>query len=90
MAKWRHRPQTSDLLDTDDLRPLIIKPLEHLDRLHNPKDIEPDTRAMLAGVCHGGMQDNHVQALAPRGLGGRKRSGAYYRSRAGRDVSKKR
>ena len=91
MPKRSHRTQTTELVPDDDIRPLVIKPLEGLDdRRRNPRDIDPDLAAMRAGITHGGTQDNRAAALHPRGAGGRKRSGAFGRSRAGRDISKKR
>jgi hypothetical protein len=91
MAKRSHRTQTTELVPDDDLRPLVVKPLEGLDdRRRNPRDIDPDLAAMRNGITHGGTIDNRAAALAPRGAGGRKRSGAYGRSRPGRDISKRR
>jgi hypothetical protein len=90
MQKRAHRPQKAEQITDDEARPLVVKPLEHLDRVHNPKDIEVDTAAIQAGVEHGGVTENRHEALATRGAGGRKRSGARLRYRAGRDISKRR
>jgi hypothetical protein len=67
-----HRPQASDVTDGDDVRPLVVRPLVHTDRLHNPRDVTVDDAAIAAGVAHGGMVDTPAQALARRGAGGRK------------------
>lgn len=91
MTKRAHRPQKAEETREDDIRPLVVKPLEHLDdRRHNPKDIEVDEAAIAAGVEHGGTIESRAEALATRGSGGRKRSGAFGRYRSGRDISKKR
>jgi len=91
MTKRAHRPQKAEEVQDDDLRPMVVRPLEHLDdRRRNPKDIEVDAVAMAAGVAHGGTIENRAEALATRGSGGRKRSGAFGRYRSGRDISKKR
>ena len=58
--------------------------------IHNPKDIDVDSAAIANAVEHGGMTQNRAESLAARGSGGRKRSGAFGRSRAGADISKKR
>jgi hypothetical protein len=90
-TKRAHRPQKDDLIPLDDLKPLEVRPLEHLDeRMHNPKDLEVDAAAMRQKPEHGGMTESHAEVRAARGTGGRKRSGAFGRSRAGRDISKKR
>ncbi len=89
MAKRGHRQQNTELVD-DDQRPLVVKPLVQLDRMHNPDDIQPDTAAIDAGITHGGTLETRAEALNVRGDGGRKRSGPRGRSRSGRDVSKKR
>jgi len=90
--KRNHRPQKQDLIEDTGERPLVVKPLEQLDRMHNPKDIEPDEQAMLAGVAHGGMMESRFESLQTRGSGGRKRSQSapVGHHRSGRDVSKKR
>ena len=90
MQNRTHRPQKAEQISDDDRRPLVVKPLENLDRVHNPKDIDVDTAAIEAGVEHGGMIENRHEALATRGAGGRKRSGARLRYRAGHDISKRR
>jgi len=91
MAQRTHRTQKIDEIPLDDLKPLIIRPLENLeDRVHNPKDIEVDTAAIRNGMEHGGMTENHVEAQSARGAGGRKRSRGIGRSRAGRDLTKPR
>jgi hypothetical protein len=90
MPNRNHRPQRAEATSIEDTRPLVVNPLPELDRLHNPHDIEPDLAAMSHGVEHGGMQESRASALATRGSGGRKRSGAFGRSRTGRDISKKR
>ena len=69
---------------------MVVRPLEHLDRMHNPDDIDPDTAAMRNGMAHGGMIESRAGSLATRGGGGRKRSGPFGRYRTGRDLSKKR
>ncbi|HEY4242091.1 MAG TPA: hypothetical protein VGM88_19870 [Kofleriaceae bacterium] len=69
-----HRPQKQDLIDGEDERPVDVQPLEHLDRVHNPKDLEPDARAMQAGTEHGGTQESRLESLKTRGSGERKRS----------------
>jgi len=70
---------------------MVVKPLENVDdRRNNPKDIDVDTAAIAAGTEHGGTIENRAESLAMRGSGGRKRSGARLRYRAGRDISKKR
>jgi len=89
MTTRAHRPQKAETLH-DDEKPLVVRPLEQLDRLHNPKDLEIDEAAIRNGVEHGGTIESRAEALATRGSGGRKRSGAFGRSRAGRDISKKR
>jgi hypothetical protein len=91
MSTRPHRPQKSDGTANEDTQPLDVKPLTNVDdRLHNPKDLDIDTAAIANGVEHGGMTQNRAESLAARGSGGRKRSGAFGRSRAGRDISKKR
>jgi hypothetical protein len=91
MTKRVHRPQKAEEILDDDRRPMVVKPLENLDdRRHNPKDIEVDSAAIAAGIEHGGTIENRAEALATRGSGGRKRSGAFGRYRSGRDISKKR
>lgn len=91
MSNRSHRPQKADLASPDDTKPLVVRPLENLDdRKNNPKDIEVDEAAIRNGVEHGGNIESHAEALAVRGAGGRKRSGAVGRSRPGRDISKKR
>lgn len=91
MSNRSHRPQKAELAEPDDLKPLVVKPLENLDdRRNNPKDIEVDEAAIRNGVEHGGTIESHAESLAARGTGGRKRSGAFGRYRAGRDISKKR
>jgi hypothetical protein len=91
MSKRAHRPQKADPISPEDTRPLVVRPLENIeDRVHNPKDIEVDTAAMRNGVEHGGMIETHAETRAPRGTGGRKRSGAVGRHRVGRDISKRR
>jgi hypothetical protein len=89
MAKRNHRLQRTDQV-VDDEKLVVVNPLPVLDRLHNPRDIEPDTAAMRNGMEHGGMLETRAGALATRGSGGRKRSGAFGRYRTGRDISKKR
>jgi hypothetical protein len=89
MAKRNHRPQKADQVVDDD-KPVVVNPLPELDRVHNPRDIEPDAAAMRNGMEHGGMLETRADALATRGSGGRKRSGAFGRYRTGRDISKKR
>ena len=91
MSKRSHRPQKSDEVSLEDTRPVVVRPLVRLDdRVHNPKDIEVDQAAVRAGVSHGGMVEGHAEARTARGSGGRKRSGAFGRSRSGRDLSKRR
>jgi hypothetical protein len=91
MPNRNHRPQKAEQIALEDTRPLVVNPLEGLDdRLRNPKDIEPDTAAMRNGIEHGGVQENRADTLVLRGNGGRKRSGAFGRHRAGRDLSKRR
>jgi hypothetical protein len=91
MTTRGHRPQKAEEIANEDTRPLDVKPLENIeDRIHNPKDIEVDTAAIANGIDHGGMTQNRAESLAARGSGGRKRAGAFGRSRAGRDISKKR
>jgi hypothetical protein len=89
MANRNHRPQKTDRTAIDD-KTIVVRPLTHLDRLHNPRDLDPDLAAMRAGMEHGGTIETRAGALATRGSGGRKRSGPYGRHRAGRDLSKKR
>ncbi len=89
MAKRNHRAQKADRIVVDE-KLVIVKPLEQLDRMHNPDDIEPDTAAIRNGTLHGGMIESRASALAMRGSGGRKRSGAFGRYRPGRDISKRR
>jgi hypothetical protein len=82
MAKRSHRTQTTDLVQDEDRRPLVVRPLEGLDdRRRNPKDLEPDRAAMRAGITHGGTQAKRAAALAARGTGARKHSGTRGRSR---------
>jgi hypothetical protein len=91
MSIRTHRPQKTDQRVPDDTRPLIVRPLANPDdRLHNPKDIEVDTAAIRNGTEHGGTTESHAETRAPRGSGGRKRSGPSGRHRAGRDISKRR
>jgi hypothetical protein len=91
MTKRAHRPQKAEETLGDDARPMVVRPLENLDdRRHNPKDIEVDAAAIAAGIEHGGTIESRAEALALRGSGGRKRSGAFGRYRSGRDISKKR
>ncbi|HEY3803507.1 MAG TPA: hypothetical protein VGL61_12900 [Kofleriaceae bacterium] len=90
MSKRNHRPQKAERITVDDTKPVVVRPLEHLDRVHNPRDIDPDTAAMRSGMEHGGTIESRAAALATRGDGGRKRSGARVRYRPGRDLSKKR
>jgi hypothetical protein len=91
MANRTHRPQKSDEVSLDDLKPVVVRPLENLDdRVHNPKDIEVDRAAIRNGMEHGGTQESQAASRTPRGSGGRKRAGAFGRSRAGRDISKHR
>jgi hypothetical protein len=89
MSKRNHRAQKTDQVTIDDTV-VVVNPLPELDRMHNPRDIEPDNAAMRNGMAHGGTQDSRADTLATRGTGGRKRSGAFGRYRAGRDISKKR
>jgi hypothetical protein len=89
MAKRGHRPQNTEQVD-EDQRPLVVRPLVQLDRMHNPDDIQPDVAAIAAGITHGGTIETRAEALTLRGDGGRKRSGPRGRSRSGRDISKKR
>jgi hypothetical protein len=90
MPNRNHRPQKAEQVALEDTRPLVVNPLEQLDRVHNPDDIEPDTAAIRNGIEHGGTLETRAAALATRGTGGRKRSGAVGRHRTGRDISKKR
>jgi len=91
MSNRHHRPQKPDLIDIEDTKPLVVKPLAQIDdRRHNPKDIEVDAAAMRNGVEHGGTLESHTEARTTRGTGGRKRSGAFGRHRVGRDISKRR
>lgn len=70
---------------------MVVSPLVNIDdRRHNPKDIDVDSAAIAAGIEHGGTIESRAEALAMRGSGGRKRSGAFGRYRNGRDISKKR
>ena len=70
---------------------MVVRPLENIDdRRNNPKDIDVDEAAIAAGTAHGGTIESRAEALAMRGSGGRKRSGAKLRYRAGRDISKNR
>lgn len=70
---------------------MVVRPLENIDdRRNNPKDIDVDEAAIAAGTAHGGTIESRAEALAMRGSGGRKRSGAKLRYRAGRDISQKR
>jgi hypothetical protein len=89
MTTRAHRPQKAAAL-LDDAKPLVVRPLEQLDRLHNPKDLDIDEAAIRNGVEHGGTIETRAEALATRGSGGRKRSGAVGRYRSARDSSKKR
>jgi hypothetical protein len=90
MPKRNHRPQKAERITLDDTKLVVVRPLVQLDRVHNPDDIVPDTAAIRNGIAHGGMIETRAGALATRGSGGRKRSGAFGRHRAGRDISKKR
>jgi hypothetical protein len=87
--KRGHREQASELT-SDDVRPLVIRPLVQTDRLHNPDDISVDEAAIAAGVQHGGTLETRREALQVRGSGGQKRSGPHSKHRSGRDISKKR
>jgi hypothetical protein len=90
MSTHSHRTQKPDLIDTSDTRPVHVTRIRADDRLRNRRDVEPDERAMDAGLAHGGTQESRSETLRTRGDGGRKRSGAFGRSRAGRDISKRR
>jgi hypothetical protein len=91
MAIRTQRRQKTDQVIPDDTRPLVVRPLVNLDdRVHNPKDIEVDSAAVRNGVEHGGTTESHAETRGARGSGGRKRSGAVGRYRAGRDLSKRR
>jgi hypothetical protein len=91
MTKRTQRRQKADQVIPDDTKPLVVRPLENVgDRMHNPKDIDVDGAAMRNGVEHGGTIESHAEMRAARGSGGRKRSGAFGRYRAGRDLSKRR
>jgi hypothetical protein len=91
MPTRNHRPQKTDEIALADVQPLVVRPLERVtDRVHNPKDIEIDTAAVRNGIEHGGTTESHTAARTVRGSGGRKRSGAIGRHRAGRDLSKAR
>ena len=91
MTNRAHRPQKGNLSELEDTRPLVVAPLESLgDRKNNPKDIDVDEAAIANGIEHGGTIESRAESLNVRGAGGRKRSGAFGRSRAGRDISKKR
>ena len=90
MPKRGHRPQASNIVTDDDLRPLVVRPLVQTDRMHNPDDIVVDEAAIAAGVQHGGTVETRAEVLQVRGQGGRKRSGPRSRYRGGRDISKKR
>jgi hypothetical protein len=89
MSNRNHRLQKVEQV-ADDEKLVVVRPLPELDRVHNPRDIEPDVAAMRNGMAHGGMLETRAQTLATRGSGGRKRSGAFGRYRTGRDISKKR
>jgi hypothetical protein len=91
MSQRAHRPQKAEEVTNDETLPLVVRPLENLDdRMKNPKDIEVDEAAIRNGIAHGGTIENRAESLAARGSGGRKRSGAFGRSRSGRDISKPR
>jgi hypothetical protein len=92
MAKHPERPQKNARLDEpEDTKQLDVKPLTSIgDRIHNPRDLEPDVAAMRNGVEHGGTIETRAEALSVRGSGGRKRSWARGRYKAGRDLSKRR
>jgi hypothetical protein len=90
MSNRNHRPQLSDQVSLEDTKPLVVRPLENLDRVHNPKDIEVDAAAVRNGTAHGGNLETHAEVRSERGGGGRKRSGAFGHHRSGRDISKKR
>jgi hypothetical protein len=90
MPKRGHRPQASNTVTDEDLRPLVVRPLVQTDRMHNPDDIEVDEAAIAAGVQHGGTVETRAAVLQVRGQGGQKRSGPHGRHRRGRDISKKR
>jgi len=91
MPNRNHRPQKSDQVSLEDTRGVVVRPLENLgDRVHNPKDLEVDAAAVRNGLEHGGTVETQAEARAARGTGGRKRSGAFGRHRAGRDGSKRR
>lgn len=88
MTIREHRPQKAEEIANEDTQPLDVRPLENIeDRIHNPKDIEVDTAAIANGVEHGGTTESRAESLAARGRGGRKRAGAFGRSR---DISKNR
>ena len=90
MSTHSHRTQKQDLIDTTDTRPVRVTRIRADDRVRNRRDVDPDERAMSAGVEHGGTQESRAESLHTRGAGGRKRSGAFGRSRSGRDISKRR
>jgi hypothetical protein len=91
MSNRTHRTQKTDQVSSDDMKPMVVRPLANVgDRVHNPKDIDVDTAAIRNGTEHGGTLESHAATRATRGTGGRKRSGAFGRHRAGRDTSKRR
>jgi len=46
MPKRGHRPQASNIVTDDDVRPLVVRPLVQTDRMHNPDDIVVDEAAI--------------------------------------------
>ncbi len=91
MSKHTQRAQKSAEVDLTDTRPVVVRPqISRDDRLHNPKDLDPDVVAQRDHVEHGGTLETRAEALTTRGSGGRKRSGPFGRYRPGRDNSKKR
>ena len=81
------RPERDRPLDGEDLREAQVRPHPNLsDRMHNPKDVDPDARAMDAGFEHGGTLETPTRARAVRG--NRERTGAPARvRRRGRGVA---
>jgi hypothetical protein len=84
------RPERDTPLDDDELREAEVPPHPNLsDRMHNPKDLDVDERAMEAGVEHGGNLETPARARAVRGHRERESAPSSARSRRRNQVIKR-
>jgi len=90
MSTHPHRPQKQEQIYLTDTQPVRVTRIRADDRMHNPRDLAPDERAIDNGAEHGGVQESRAEALSPRGSGGRKRSRMVGRHHVGRVVSNRR